>query len=79
MLASDFVTFVDNLRVVAQGQARVAKAGHTISIKEAYIGVQDALRKLRAAGGTQRPGSWAGSSVCVEDDKGVVVLTSQKK
>ena len=78
-LASDFVTFVDDLRLTAQGPERVKELGHTVSTKQAYLGIQDALRKLRAAGGTKRPGAWAGSSVCVEDDKGLVVLTSQEK
>jgi hypothetical protein len=40
-LASNFVTFVDNLRVVAQGQVRVTEAGHTVSIKEAYLGIRE--------------------------------------
>jgi len=78
-LASDFVTFVDDLRLAAQGLKQVRELGHAVSTKQAYLGIQDALRKLRAAGGTNRPGAWAGSSVCVEDNKGVVVLTSQEK
>ncbi len=68
-LASYFVTFIDNLRLAAQGPERVKELGHTVSTKQAYLGIQDALRKLRAAGGTKRPGAWAGSSLCVEDDK----------
>ena len=79
MLASDFVTFVDDLQLGAQGAKQLKETGHTVSMKQVYLGIQDALRKLRAAGGTKRPGAWAGSSVCVEDDKGVVVLTSQEK
>ena len=78
-LASDFVTFVDDLRLAAQGPERVRELGHAVSTKQAYLGIQDALQKLRAAGGTKRPGAWAGSSVCIEDDKGLVVLTSQEK
>ena len=78
-LASDFVTFVDDLRLAAQGPERVKELGHTVSTKQAYLGIQDEFRKLRVAGGTKRPGAWAGSSVCVEDDKGLVVLTSQEK
>jgi hypothetical protein len=78
-LASDFVMFVDDLRIVGQGQNRVTEAGHTKSTKEAYLGIQDALQKLRAAGGTRRPGAWAGLLVCVEENVGVVVVTSQEK
>ncbi|KAL3826346.1 hypothetical protein ACHAXA_003670 [Cyclostephanos tholiformis] len=79
-LASDFVTFVDDLRLAAQGPKRVKELGHTVSTKQAYLGIQDASRKLRAAGGTKRPGAWAGSSKgVIEDNKGLVVLTSQEK
>ncbi len=77
-LASDYVTFVDDLRLAAEGRKRIAELGHTISTREAYVGMQDALRKLRSAGGTRRPGAWAGAAVYIEDD-GVVVLTSQDK
>ena len=78
LLASNYVTFVDDLRLAAEGRRRMAELGHTISTREAYLGIQDALRKLRSAGGTRRPGAWAGAAVYVEDD-GVVVLTSQEK
>jgi hypothetical protein len=37
------------------------------------------LNKLRSWGGTRRPGAWAGASVCVKEDVGVVVLVSQEK
>ena len=48
-LASDYVTFVDDLRLAAEGRKRIAELGHTISTREAYVGMQDALRKLRSA------------------------------
>ena len=78
LLVSDYVTFVDDLRLAAKGRRRMAELGHTISTREAYLGIQDALRKLRSAGGTRRTGAWAGAAVYVEDD-GIVVLTSQEK
>ncbi len=56
LLASNFVCLVDDPRVVGHGQARVIEAGHAISTREAWLGIQDALRKISAAGGTQRPG-----------------------
>jgi len=74
-LASDFVCFMDDQRVVGEGDDRILEAGHTLSSRESYFGVQDALRKLRE-GGT---GAWAGSVVLVDDELGVVVLTSQEK
>jgi len=78
-LASDFVCFVDDLRITGQGCQRVREAGHAISLCQSYLGIQDALQKLRSPGGTRRPGAWAGVNVCVEEDRGVVVLTSQEK
>ncbi len=78
-LASNFVCFVDNLRATGQGRERIIEAGHAISTREAWLGIQDALRKLRSWGGTRRPGAWAGASVCVEEDVRVVVLVSQDK
>ena len=38
-LASDFVTFVDDLRLAAQGGKRVRELGHTVSTKQAYLGI----------------------------------------
>jgi hypothetical protein len=78
-LASNFVCFVDNLRVTGQGREQMIKAGHAISTREAWLGIQDALRKLRCWGGTTRPGAWAGASVCIKEDVGVLVLVSQDK
>ncbi len=62
-----------------QGRKRVMEAGHTISTRESWVGIQDTLCKLRCSGGTRTPGAWAGASVCVDNDLGVVVLTSQEK
>ena len=45
-LASDVVCFVDNQRVTASTSARIAKAGHAISTKESYLGLQDALQNF---------------------------------
>jgi len=42
-LASDFVTFVDDQRLAAAGYDRMIEAGHTLSVREAYLGIQDAL------------------------------------
>ena len=41
-LASDFVCFVDDQRVTASTSERIIEAGHTISTKESYPGLQDA-------------------------------------
>ena len=74
-LASDFVCFVDDQRVAAAGKKRLAAAGHTLSSRESYLGVQDALRKLREGGS----GAWAGAVVHITEEHGVIVLTSQDK
>ena len=78
-LASDFAQFVDGQRLAASGSKKVDEAGHTLSSREAYLGIQDALRKLRAAGGTFYPGAWAGVVVFNDEKLGLVVLTSQEK
>ena len=78
-LASDFVCFVDDQRVTGMGSDRIKEAGHAISTREAYLGLQDALRKVRHSGGTTTPGAWAGVNVCVERNEGVVVMSSQDK
>ncbi len=55
------------------------EAGHTISTRESYLGLQDTLRKVRAPRGLKGPGVWAGTNVCIKEELGVVVLTSQEK
>ena len=61
------------------GSDRVKEAGHVISTREAYLGLQDALQKVRHNDGTTTPGSWAGVNVCMERNEGVVVMSSQDK
>ncbi len=78
-LASDFICFVDDLQIMGKGRERVREGGQAISTRESWVGIQDALRKLRCSGGTKTPGAWAGASICIEDNLGVVVLTSQEK
>ena len=74
-LASDFVCFMDDQRITGAGDDRIIEAGHTLSSRESYLGIQDALRKLREGG----QGAWAGAVVHVTDEHGVIVLTSQDK
>ena len=78
-LASDMVVFLDGKRVVRSGSKRVKEAGHASSKRESYLGIQDALRKWRSACGTKTPGAWAGAVVHVDEEKGVMILTSQEK
>jgi len=79
-LASDIVVFVDNKRLAGSGSDEVKEAGHAASTRESYLGLQDALRKWRSAGGTRTPGAWAGVLVVhIDKKKGILVLTSQEK
>ena len=78
-MASDYVQFVDDQRLAAAGEKRMLEAGHTLSTREAYLGIQDALRKIRGAGGTRYPGAWSGSVVFNDEKLGIVILTSQEK
>ena len=77
--ASDWVTFVDDQRLVAQGKDRMREASHALSTREAYVGLQDALRKARCVDGSRQPGAWAGVNVVIEDDGSVAVTASQEK
>jgi hypothetical protein len=52
-LASKYVCFVDDLRIMGKGREKVAEAGHTTSTRESYLGLQAALRKLRSSEGTR--------------------------
>jgi hypothetical protein len=77
--ASDFVCFVDDQRITGEGEERVAEAGHELSTRESYLGLQDKLRKVRHHRGSKRPGAWAGINVVIEEDGSVAVMTSQEK
>ena len=78
-LASNFVCFVDNKQITGMGSNRIREASHAISTREANLGLQDALQKVQHNDGTTTPGAWAGVNVCVERNKGVVVMSSQDK
>ena len=77
-LASDFATFVDDQRVIGGSHERVKSAGHAISTRESYLGIQDALRKVRHFLGSKFAGAWAGVVVLNDEEKGIVQLLSQE-
>jgi hypothetical protein len=79
LLASNFVCFVDNQWVTEEGVERIVEAGHALSSRESYLGLQNALRKIRYHEGTRQPGAWARACVVVEEEIGVAVLVSQEK
>ena len=74
--ASDFVCFVDNQRLTGKGSERILEVGHALSTRESYLGLQDALRKVRYPEGSKRPGAWAGVNVLIKEDGSVAVMTS---
>jgi hypothetical protein len=75
----NFVCFVDDQRLTGKGRERILEAGHALSTRESYLGLQDALRKFRYPKGSKQPGAWAGVNVEVGKDGSVVVMTSQEK
>jgi hypothetical protein len=78
-LASNFVCFVNDQCVMGEGVEQVVKAKHALSSRESYLGLQNALRKIRYHEGTRQPGAWAGACVVVEAEIGVAVFVSQEK
>ena len=76
-LASDLVGFVDDERIEGSRSERVRQAGHAVSTRESYLGLEDALRKLRPI--TPQPGAWVGVVVHNDPTLGIVGLTSQDK
>jgi hypothetical protein len=78
-LVSNFVCFVDNQQVTGHGRQQVKEAGHTISTRESYPGLQNTLQKVQVPEGSRTPGAWAGANVSMERDVRVVLLTSQEK
>jgi hypothetical protein len=67
-LASNMVCFTDDQCVMGSSKERVKEAGQTISPRESYLGLQDALRKVRTPKGVRQPGACAGANVCIRDN-----------
>ena len=76
-LASDLFTFVDDERLTGRSEEATWQAGHVLGSKQAYLGVQDAARKVGEC--SQQPRAWAGAVVHVVPHLGVCVLTSEEK
>ncbi len=70
---------MDDQWIIGAGWQRLDKARHAISTWESYLGIHDALRKIRAAKGSRHLGAWAGANVCIEDNESIFILTSQEK
>ena len=46
-LATAMVCFVDDQRLAGAREERIKEGGHQMSTREAFLGLQDALRKIR--------------------------------
>ena len=77
LLACDVHTFVDDERVSGPTQELTWQASHVLAAKQAYLGIQDAARKVRPC--SQTPGAWAGAIVHISNHIGVCALTSEEK
>ena len=78
-MASVLTCFVNDQRVTGDGGTRVVEAGHALSTRESYLGLQDAPRKLRHPEGSKHPGAWAGVNVVIKEDGSVAVTVTQEK
>eukprot|EP00804_Cyclotella_cryptica_P003455 CCRYP_002101-RA/>CCRYP_002101-RA protein AED:0.38 eAED:0.31 QI:0/0/0/0.8/0.5/0.4/5/0/1035 len=76
-LASDLFTFVTTKRLTGRSEEATWQAGHVLGSKQAYLGIQDAARKVGEC--SQQPRAWAGAVVHVVPHLGVCVLTSEEK
>lgn len=77
LMVCDLFTFVDDERITGPTCELTWQASHTLAAKQSYLRIQDAAWKVRPCG--QQIGAWAGSVVYVVAQKGVCVLTSDKK
>ena len=70
-------TFVDDERVAGPTRELTYQASSRLAQIQAYLGIQDAARKVGEC--QQQPRSWAGAVVHVIPGEGVYVLTSEEK
>ena len=77
LMASVLFTFVDDERVAGPTRELTYQASSRLAQIQAYLGVQDAARKVGEC--QQQPRSWAGAVVHVIPEEGVCVLTSEEK
>ena len=77
LFACEMLTFVDDERFAGPTEELTWQAGHRAAAIQAYLGVQDAARKVRLC--SQTPGAWAGTVVHIFPQLGVCTLTSEEK
>ena len=76
-IACDIFTFVDDERVVGPTRELTWQASHRLACIQAYLGIQDAARKVRPC--DQLNGAWAGAVVHIVEMLGVCTLTLEEK
>jgi hypothetical protein len=77
LIACDIFTFVDDERLIGATRELSWQAGHKLAYIQAYLGVQDAARKVRPC--NRQGGAWAGAVLHTIPEVGVCVLTSEEK
>eukprot|EP00804_Cyclotella_cryptica_P010959 CCRYP_016684-RA/>CCRYP_016684-RA protein AED:0.10 eAED:0.14 QI:0/0/0/1/0.25/0/5/0/1241 len=77
LVACDLFTFVDDEWIAGSTEELTWQASHTLGSEQAYLGIQDAARKVGQC--SQTPRACAGAVVHVVPKKGVCVLTSEDK
>lgn len=75
-IATDFVTYVDDIRPTGESKAECILGAKKISGTLTYLGIQDAYRKTQDA--TKDAGAWCGCVVIAGED-GVAVTVTQEK
>jgi len=75
-MASDVVTYVDDMRPVGHSRDACWKAGHVLACLYCWLGIQVSSRKTRPP--SQTPGAWAGMVVSTGPE-GVGVKCAQDK
>ena len=75
-VASDFVAFVDDIRVIGGNYIECTSAMYRIATMFNYLGEQNAARNIREA--SQTPEMWTGA-VMETDDKNIYLDTPQEK
>ena len=76
MVANDFVTYVDDKRVIASSPVLVRQTSHVATSRAQRLGQQDTSRKRRHV--HQVENAWVGSITVVEDDNIYVTVDEEK-
>jgi len=76
-VASDFVSYVDDMRTCGNSKEEGRQASRTVAGTLNWLGLQDAARKRREP--SREPGPWAGAVVSVEAEGGIYLSVTQER